>query len=117
VAIVSVQVAEEFERIGKGEGNAHRDGFEDEEKDLENWNVVGVGVVERRRKLSCRVLAPGSAHARPSDRPPIDIRRNFLAHMSAESPSNISPNPQKSYPKFRNPRTTFENTPLYPPNI
>ena len=26
-------------------------------------------------------------------------------HVSAESPSNISP---KSYPKFRNPRTTFE---------
>ena len=33
----------------------------------------------------------------------------------SESPSNISPTPQKSYPKFRNPRTTFENTPLRPP--
>ena len=32
----------------------------------------------------------------------------FPAHLSAESPSNISPTRQKSYPKFRNPRTTFE---------
>jgi hypothetical protein len=41
------------------------------------------------------VLAPGSAHARPSARPPIDMRGNFPAHMSAESP--------------------FENNPLCPP--
>jgi hypothetical protein len=38
------------------------------------------------------VLAPGSAHARPSAQPPIDVSENFPAHMSAESPSNISPN-------------------------
>ena len=62
------------------------------------------------------VLVPGSAHARPSTQPPIDTSGNIPAHMSAESPSNISPNPQKSYPKFRNPRTTFGNTPLCPPN-
>ena len=41
------------------------------------------------------VLAPGSAHVRPSTRPPIDMSRNFPAHMSAESPSNISPNPSE----------------------
>ena len=41
------------------------------------------------------VLAPGFAHARPSARPPIDTSRNFPAHMSAESPSNISPNPSE----------------------
>ena len=41
------------------------------------------------------VLAPGSTHARPSARPPIDTSGNFLAHMSAESHSNISPNPSK----------------------
>ena len=41
------------------------------------------------------VLAPGSAHARPSARPPIDTSGNFPAHMSAESPSNISPNPSE----------------------
>ena len=29
-----------------------------------------------------RVLAPGSAHARPSARPPIDTSGNFSAHMS-----------------------------------
>ena len=54
------------------------------------------------------VLAPGSVHARPSARPPIDTSGNFLAPVSAESPSNIPPTPQKSYPKFRNPRTNFE---------
>jgi hypothetical protein len=31
------------------------------------------------------VLAPGSAHARPSARPPIDTSGNFPAHISAES--------------------------------
>ena len=30
------------------------------------------------------VLAPGSAHARPSAQPPIDVSGNFSAHMSAE---------------------------------
>jgi hypothetical protein len=39
------------------------------------------------------VLAPGSGHARPSARPPIDTSGNFPAHMSAEAPSNISSNP------------------------
>ena len=41
------------------------------------------------------VLAPGSAQARPSARPPIDTSGNFPAQMSAESPSNISPNPSE----------------------
>ena len=41
------------------------------------------------------VLAPGSPHARPSARPPIDTSGKFPAHMSAESPSNISPNPSE----------------------
>ena len=41
------------------------------------------------------VLAPGSAHARPSARPPIDTSGNFPEHMSAGSPSNISPNPSE----------------------
>ena len=38
------------------------------------------------------VLAPGSVHARPFARPPIKLRRYCPAHVSAESPSNISPN-------------------------
>ena len=29
------------------------------------------------------VLAPGSAHARPSAQPPIDMSGNFPAHVSA----------------------------------
>ena len=40
-------------------------------------------------------LAPGSAHARPSGQPPIDVSGNFPAHVSAESPSNVSPNPSE----------------------
>ena len=36
------------------------------------------------------VLAPGSAHARPSAQPPIDMSGNFPAHVSAESPSKFS---------------------------
>jgi hypothetical protein len=38
------------------------------------------------------VLATRSAHARPPARPPIDMSGNFLIHIYAESPSNISPN-------------------------
>jgi hypothetical protein len=41
------------------------------------------------------VPTPGSAHARPSARPPIDTSGNFPPHVSAESPSNISPNPSE----------------------
>jgi hypothetical protein len=42
---------------------------------------------------------------------PISICRNFPAHVSAaESPSNISPTPQKSYPIFRSPKNL-----KYPP--
>ena len=39
------------------------------------------------------VLAPGSAHARPSARPPLYMSGNFPANVSAESPSNIFPKP------------------------
>ena len=41
------------------------------------------------------VLAPGSAHARPSAQPPIEMTGNFLVPVSAEWPSNISPNPSE----------------------
>ena len=41
------------------------------------------------------VLVPGSAHAILSTGPPINMSGNYLAHMSAESPSNISPNPSE----------------------
>ena len=41
------------------------------------------------------VLAPGSAHARPSAQPPIDMSGNFQAPVSAELTSNISPNPSE----------------------
>ena len=41
------------------------------------------------------VLAPVSAHAGPSAQPPIGTSINFPARVSAESPSNISPNPSE----------------------
>ena len=53
------------------------------------------------------VLAPGSAHARPSARPPIDVSGNFPAHVSAESPSNISPNPSEVISKVSEPQDNF----------
>ena len=40
-------------------------------------------------------LAPGSAHAEPSAQPPIGTSGIFPEHVSAESPSNISPNPSE----------------------
>jgi hypothetical protein len=59
------------------------------------------------------ILAPGSSHARPSAAPPpINMCGNFPALVSAET---SPPTHQKSYSKFRNPKTTFENTPLCPP--
>ena len=42
-----------------------------------------------------KVHAPGSAHLNPSARPSIDTSGNFPVHVSAESPSNISPNPSE----------------------
>ena len=41
------------------------------------------------------VLAPVSAHAGPSAQPPIGKSGNFPARVSAQSPSNISPNPSE----------------------
>ena len=41
------------------------------------------------------VLAPVSAHAGHSAQPPIGTSGNFPARVSAELPSNISPNPSE----------------------
>ena len=60
------------------------------------------------------VLAPGSAHTKPSAQPPIAMSVNFLTHVSAELQTS-PPTTQKLYLKFQNPRTNFENTPLRPP--
>jgi hypothetical protein len=53
---------------------------------------------EKKKKfplMPMGVLAPGSVHARPSAQPPIDMSGNFPARVSAELPSNISPNPSE----------------------
>ena len=55
------------------------------------------------------VLAPGSAHARPSARPPINTSGNFPAHVSVESPSNISPNPSEVISEVSEPKDNFWN--------
>ena len=55
------------------------------------------------------VLAPGSAHGRPYPTlgPPSTLAK-ILWHTCLQSHLQTSPpTPQKSYPKFRNPRTTF----------
>jgi hypothetical protein len=49
------------------------------------------------------VLAPGSAHARPSAQPPINTTRNSPVHVSAESPSNISHNPSEVISEVKEP--------------
>ena len=51
------------------------------------------------------VLAPGSAHSKTSAQPTINASGIFLAHMSAESLSNISHSPTK----LRKPKKTQEN--------
>ena len=58
------------------------------------------------------VLAPGSAHVRPSARPPIDTSGNFTAPMSEESPSNISPNPSEVISDVSEPYDNFWKYPL-----
>ena len=56
----------------------------------------------------------GSAHARPSTQPPIDTRRKILgACVCKDGLKQLPPQtPQKSYIKFQNSGTTFENPPL-----
>ena len=54
------------------------------------------------------VLAPGSAHARPSACPPSTPAEIFRRTCLQSYLQTSHPNPQKSYPKFRNPRTTLK---------
>ena len=61
-----------------------------------SWDVAAMLVDNKTNPLMpMGVLAPGSAHARPSTQPPIDVSEIFPARVSAESPSNISPNPSE----------------------
>ena len=64
----------------------------------ENEQWAGEKKEERKRipLTPMGVLAPGSAHARPSAQPPIDMSGNFPAHVSAESPSKFSKKPKKT---------------------
>ena len=63
-------------------------------KCLEDAFLTDIQRVKKKIPLTpMGVLAPGSAHARPSAQPPIDVSGNFPPRVSAESPYNISPNP------------------------
>ena len=86
-------------------------------------NLRWFGLIEWRPKISSEhtfslnifplapmgVLAPRSVHTRPSARPPIDTSGNFPAHVSAESPSNISPNPLEVISEVSEPKYNFWN--------
>ena len=54
-----------------------------------------------------RDLLFSCAHLTPSILPPHHTNEQFSACVSTESTLNIFPTPQKSYPKFQNPTTTF----------
>ena len=53
------------------------------------------------------VLPPGFVYATPSAQPPIDTSGNIPAHVSAESPSNISPNPSEVISEVSEPYDNF----------
>ena len=57
--------------------------------------MCGIEKISKFPLTPMGVLAPWSAHARPSAWPPINMRGDFPAHVSAESPSNISTNPSE----------------------
>ena len=59
------------------------------------------------------VLALGSAHARPSTRPLINKSGILLAHVSAKSPWNISPNPSEVISKVSEPYDNFWKSPPF----
>jgi hypothetical protein len=58
--------------------------------------------------VSMGVLAPGSAHARPSFGPPSALAEIFWCTWLQSHLQTSPPTPQILYPKFRNPKTTFE---------
>ena len=72
------------------------------------FNLFRKAAQERKFPLApMGVLAPWSAHARPSARPPSTLAEIFR-HPCLQSHLQTSPpTPQKSYQKFQNPRTTF----------
>jgi hypothetical protein len=61
-------------------------------KPLYKQHFVNLSSFKKFLLMLMGVLAPGSAHARPSAWSQIDISENFPAHMSAKSPSRIFPN-------------------------
>ena len=69
--------------------------------------ISGPSVNQIETIFEISTYADGSAHTRPSNLPHIDIRGNFPTHMSAESPSNNSPNPSEVISKDSEPKDNF----------
>ena len=67
-------------------------GFEQRYQEQEIKKRKKINYLKKIPLAPMGVLAPGSAHASPSARPPIDTSGNFPAHVS---PSNNSPNPSE----------------------
>ena len=62
------------------------------------------------------VLAPGSAHARPTTRRPIDMSEKNSLHVFAKSPSNISPTALNSHIRsFGTLGQLLKIPPIFPP--
>ena len=61
-------------------------------------------------------LAPVSAHAQHSARPPMDVSGNFLRRTCLHSNLKTSPpTPKKTYAKFQNPKINFGD--YHPPTM
>ena len=63
---------------------------------MQTAQLFWMQLVAKKIPLAPRgVLAPVSVHAGPSAQPPLGTSGIFLAYVSAELPSNISPNPSE----------------------
>jgi hypothetical protein len=71
---------------------------------LLSFNNVSMKKKEDKFLLApMRFLTPGYADTKPTAQSPIDTSGNFPVHVSAESPSNISPNPSEVISKVSEP--------------
>ena len=92
-----------------GGSNVHRPESEDPHRRERKFSIICpcMGSLQKNKKClefpltPMGVLALGSARARPSAQPPIDMSGNFPAHVSAESPS-------KNLKHYNNPFCGFE---------
>ena len=70
-------------------------------------NILMLHIIKYNSASVDGVFTPGTAHARPSAQPPIDTSRIFPPHVSAESHSNILPNPSEVISEVLEPKDNF----------